>query len=143
MKILHFYPSYKLPYSSLSISSYPIPIPVTGVPQLGQCPPGPTWFSKTEKSERRIKRGPQMWQYEHRFSHSSPRSDEQQGPIYTVQYAGRHTPIKHLGQAAPAVTGNSNEVRTFAVGSVYDLFHDRAIGNVRPGLDTFFAELSL
>jgi hypothetical protein len=60
-----------------------------------------------------------------------------------VQYAGRYTPIEHLGQAAPAVTGNSNEVRAFPVGSAYDLLHDGATGNMRPGLDTLFAELPL
>ena len=59
-----------------------------------------------------------------------------------MQHAGRYTPIKHLGQATPAVTGYSNEVRTLTFGGVYDLFHDRAMDDAGPGLDTFLAELS-
>jgi hypothetical protein len=70
------------------------------------------------------------------------RSDEQQGPVYAVQQAGCHTPIEHLGQAAPAVAGYRNEVRTFAFGSAYNRFHDRALNDARARLDAFLAELS-
>ena len=33
-----------------------------------------------------------------------------------MQHTGRHTPVKHLRQAAAAVTGYRNEVCTFALG---------------------------
>ncbi len=60
-----------------------------------------------------------------------------------MQHASRHAPIEHPGQAAPAVTGYSNEVRTPTFGGAYDLFHDRAVGNPGPSLNAFLAELSL
>jgi hypothetical protein len=72
-----------------------------------------------------------------------PRSDEQQGAVYTVQYAGCHTPIEDLGQTAPAMTGHSDEVRTFALSNAYDGLHDRAVDDVRPSLNTFLVKLSL
>ena len=73
-----------------------------------------------------------------------PRSDEQQGPVYPVQHASRHTPVEHAGQAAPTVTGQSDEVRTFPFDSVYDRLHHRAMDNAPSGpSDTFLTELPL
>jgi hypothetical protein len=64
------------------ISSHPHPShqPAT----VGAVPSRPDVPLQSQEVEAADQEWPQMWQYEHRFSHSSPRSDEQQGTIYTV-----------------------------------------------------------
>ena len=60
-----------------------------------------------------------------------------------MQYASRHTSIVHPGQASPAVAGQRDEVRVFALGSLYDRVHNASVLDERPRFDPFLAELSL
>ena len=69
-------------------------------------------------------------------------SNEEQGTVNTMQNARCHASIKDPGYPSPAVTGDGDEVRVFAFGSINNCFYNGAVGSECASFYTFLAKLT-